>query len=272
MLRLSPPGSKDVLIKARIIPKKNSDGTVEFVGDGKKTVDAQQIRDRFNALGIVTDWARFKRIADARNDIEHHYPQLTKKALRGVITDAFLIIRSFIPEELRGNPHELLGEEIWRVMLEVSEVYTEEQAECEKLLQEVDWKSDTLRGGLLELTCEQCGSGLLRPDSPTTLYDEVNLQCRSCGVTESADSFVPRAIAVGLEYDLYYSRKDGGETPYVMCPECAADTYVMNEQRCALCGHEAEHTCIRCGHEIPGEELLSSPLCGYCDHVTHKDE
>jgi len=53
--RVSPAGSNEVLVKAKGVPKRNAQGNVEFVGDGRKTVDVQQIRERFDALGIVTD-------------------------------------------------------------------------------------------------------------------------------------------------------------------------------------------------------------------------
>jgi hypothetical protein len=59
---------------------------------------------------------------------------------------------------------------------------------------------------------------------------------------------------------------------YVACPECLAEAYVIEERRCALCEHAAEHTCARCSNEIPPEELGTSPLCGYCEHVMSKDD
>ena len=100
----------------------------------------------------------------------------------------------------------------------------------------------------------------------------VHLQCSSCGEDERPESYVPKAIASALHYEKYLTFKDGGETPFVNCPECGQETYVVGERRCALCQHEAEHTCARCGMEIPAEELLSSPLCGWCEHMMNKDD
>src|SRR5262245_27857245 len=57
--RMSPEGSNEVLVKAKIVPSLDVDGDVLFVGTGKKTADTQQIRERFDALGIETDWKRF---------------------------------------------------------------------------------------------------------------------------------------------------------------------------------------------------------------------
>lgn len=271
--RLSPPGTDEALIKAKLLPRVNAQGNVEFIGVGRKTVDVQQIRERFAALGIATDWTRFDRISEARNDTEHYYSQANKKALEGVVSDAFVVLRNFIATELKEDPLQLLGDETWQAMLEVSEVYEAERAECETSLAAVDWQSDALADGVMDLACPSCSGSLLRPDGDNKQYrDDMSLQCRICGETSDAHDFVPRAIACALGQDRYLAYKDGGETPYTNCPNCGAEAYVMNEQKCALCGESAEHTCARCGNEIPAEEMTSSPFCGWCAHMMAKDD
>jgi hypothetical protein len=272
--RESPAGSDDVLIKAKIVPSRDAHDKVVFIGSGKKTVDTQQIRERFEGLEIATDWKRLERIASARNDAEHYYTQLTQQALHGVIADAFLLIRSFVANELDDDPRELLGDDTWLGMLNVSEVYAEEQRHCRTLLDGVDWVSETLASGIPELACSSCGSNLLRPAEPvpTKYRDDMKLQCNCCGEIEYAQSFVPRVIKASLSVDAFLAVKDGGETPYVSCPECGENAYVIREERCAACGESAEHTCIRCGNDIPPEELDSSPLCGWCDHMSNRDD
>jgi hypothetical protein len=272
--RESPLGSDNVLIKAKIVPARGAQGEVIFVGGGKKTVDTQQIRERFDALGINTNWKLLERIASARNDAEHYYPQVTRRALHGVVADAFLLIRRFIADELDDDPRKLLGEATWQGMLKVSEVYAEEKRYCRELMSKVDWGSETLESGLQDLSCRACGSDLLRPIDPVpdTYADDMYLQCSCCGDLEEAQSFVSRAVKAALFADAYTAAKEGGETPYVSCPECGEEAYVMDEERCASCGGSVEHTCVRCGNDIPAEELDSSPLCGYCAHMSHKDD
>src|SRR5271168_3509241 len=58
--RESPNGSNDALLMANIIPVRDAKGNVTFVGEGRKTVDFQQIRERFSELNIHTDWKRFE--------------------------------------------------------------------------------------------------------------------------------------------------------------------------------------------------------------------
>jgi hypothetical protein len=54
--RASPRDSGDVLMMARSRPSRDASGNVIFVGVGTKTVDTQQIRERFEDLGIKADW------------------------------------------------------------------------------------------------------------------------------------------------------------------------------------------------------------------------
>src|SRR5713101_95000 len=68
--RESPKDSNDVLLMAKNLPSRDLNGKVIIVGVGKKTVDTQQIRDRFEGLEISTDWNRFDRISEVRNDVE----------------------------------------------------------------------------------------------------------------------------------------------------------------------------------------------------------
>ena len=141
--RESPHDSNGVLLTARISPFRDTSGKLIFVGEGKKTVDVQQIRQRFDALGIGTDWKRFDGVNIVRTDVEHFYPRLDQNALQGLISDSFLIVRDFIANELEDDPRELLGEQTWQTMLEVSEVHEKERQECKRLLAEVKWVSHT---------------------------------------------------------------------------------------------------------------------------------
>jgi hypothetical protein len=129
--RISPRG---VLMMATIVPARNAKGDVVFVGKGRTTANVDQIRERFDALGISTDWKRFYKINDARNDVEHLYPQMDQKALQGLISNSFLIIRDFLSNELNRNPRRMLGETTWKVMLSVSEVYEAHARECDALV------------------------------------------------------------------------------------------------------------------------------------------
>jgi hypothetical protein len=270
--RLSPADSRDALIMSKIVPERDPGGKIRFVGAGRNTVGTLEVKARFKSLSIHTDWVRFDKISRVRNEIEHFYPNLTQRALQGLIADSFLVVREFVRNELKEDPHNLLGEETWQAMLKVAEVYEAERKHCEELLNKVDWGSGALTEGLKELSCQECGSQLLQPQESAKSYQDVLLTCSSCGTAETFDSFIPRAIEAALHFEAYMAVKDGGGTPYVSCPECGLETYIVGENRCASCGESVETTCIRCGNGIPPEELDSSPLCGWCAHMSSKDD
>jgi uncharacterized protein (DUF983 family) len=268
--RMSPAGTNDVLMMARIVPSKDSSGKVIFIGECKKTADTQQIKERFETLGIKTDWKRFDRVNETRNEVEHLYPRLDQKGLEGLISNSFLLVRDFIATELHEDPLELLGEATWQSMLKVVEVYEKEKEESRKLIAEANWKFPAIQEGVLDLTCPSCGSGLLKPDENP--LNEITLQCISCGEEQSPDSYVPEALASALSGEAYIAMTDGGDPPVVRCPECGEKAFLTEEWQCTLCDAEPEGKCAMCGNSIPVEELDSSPLCGYCAYISSKDD
>ncbi|MGC2750951.1 MAG: hypothetical protein WCA40_01160, partial [Candidatus Acidiferrum sp.] len=171
---------------------------------------------------------------------------------------------------LNDDPLALLGEGIWKTMLDVAEVYEQEKKDCERLRAEAKWTSPALAGAVAGLTCLECGSDLLKavPGS----FGEITFECVACGEEESPESYVPRALAAALQGEAYIAMTDGGDPPYVNCPECGEDAYLLDEDRCALCGESVERSCRVCGNRIPVEELDSSPLCGYCQYIMNKDD
>jgi ribosomal protein L37E len=127
-----------------------------------------------------------------------------------------------------------------------------------------------LQEGVAELNCEKCGSDLLKPQGG--VGNEIILECISCGSLQGPDEYASRAIHSALSGEAYRTAKDGGESPYAICPECGQEAYVMDEDQCAACGESVQRECSRCGEAIPAEELDSSPFCGYCAHMISKND
>ena len=270
--RKSPPESKEVLIKAQTKFQRDSSGKVVAVGTGRKTVNVHQIRERFSDLGITTDWQKLEKISSVRNDVEHYYPTINATTLNGVIANAFVLLRDFIDRELREDPRGLLGETTWDDMLQIAEVYQAERKACEKAIELIDWNSPVLSEAVKNLYCAECGADLLIATPVNSPRDEVSLKCRACGNEENAEKLIPRAIEEELSWDMYLSFTDGNELPYVSCPECSREAYIISEEKCANCDYEATHICIRCGENIPPEELDSEPYCSWCTHMRNKND
>jgi DNA-directed RNA polymerase subunit M/transcription elongation factor TFIIS len=267
--QLSPPGSDDVLVKAKNKFQKGASGAIISVGAGKKTADVAQIRERFTALGIKTHWDRFDKVNELRNDVEHYFTIVNRGSMEAMISNTFIIIRDFIHHELGEDPKELLGDDAWSKLLSVSEVVEKEHEVCQKALTDIDWDSPALAEAILHLGCAECGSPLLLPVKDG---HETNLQCRSCGEEESFEKYAGRAISGYFAKDNFRSLKDGGDPVSITCPHCSEEGYIVEENRCVICGESCETTCSVCGNRIPVEELNDGSLCGYCDHMLSKDD
>ncbi len=272
LLRRCPPHSNEVLVKAKTKPVAGPGGALTFVGSGRVTVNAQQIRERFTDLGISVEWGSFQAIAEARNEVEHYFTSVSAESLRGVVARAFVIARDFMIGELGESPLELLGQATWSQMLQASELYEAEKRACDEIWQKVDWPSAVLLDGVRQLRCEECSSDLLVPIDAIDDVASAVLVCRTCGATVDSDQFVPQAVAEALDYEAYLAAKDGGDDPYATCPECGLEAYVMSEGACASCGESFDEDCARCGNSIPISEFESAPLCSYCAYVMSKDD
>lgn len=266
---LSPKGSEDSLIKKQVIPKRNGQGEIVWVGSGKRTVDVSEIQERFKSLGITTNWERLNKITALRNDIEHHYTTSARDAIRGMISDCFVIVRDFIANELGRDPMVELGPEAWASLVSVSEVIEKERGFCKIQMEKVDWRSSELEEAIPKIECQKCGSPLL---SPVGEDRESGIKCRSCGAEEDFESATERALAESLGWKNHFAIKDGGEEVLVTCPFCYQDTYIVEERACAVCGETCADTCDLCGNSIPTCEYSDGRLCGYCDHLLSKDD
>lgn len=268
---LSSPESDEALIKQRVLPVLDGNGEVQWKGKGKKTVDVQNIRERFESLHIDVDWSRIDKINNFRNDIEHYYTALKHDAIRSLVSDSFLVINDFIRKHLNQDPKSLLGDKAWAVLIEVNEVYEKEKAECCASLEKLAFLSDEILNAFEQYSCEECGAGLIMPSIHGGDATESDYECKSCGKTLPYEDILKLAVSDYFSADVYLSYTDGGDVPITDCPECDG-IYLYNEGVCSSCGHQAVHECLRCGSTIIPEELSSAPYCGYCDHVMSKDD
>jgi hypothetical protein len=268
---LSPSDSDEALIKQRVLPVLDDDNLI-WKGKGKKTVDVQNIKDRFKSLNIEVDWKRIDKVNNFRNDIEHYYSNLNHEAIRSLISDSFIIINDFIRNHLDKDPKELLGDEAWFVLIEINEVYEREKSECVAAIEKLKFFNDVIMDAFEGYSCDECGSALIAPtnnDGGEALKS--SFVCKSCSKTLPYEDIVILAVANYYSHEVYLSHTDGGDTPITECPECDG-IYLFTEGICSSCAHNAEHECQQCGSAIIPEELFAEPFCGYCAHVMSKDD
>lgn len=267
---LSPGDSDEALIKQRVLPEIDATGAVHWIGKGKKTVDVQNIKERFESLGISVEWKRLERINKYRNDIEHYYSTMNNESVQQLISDSFIIIRNFIVDELGEDPRGLLGEDYWKILVDVNEVYEKEKQECDLSLEKLDYFNDVILSAIQVYRCNECGSGLLESTSGEGQALGASFKCRSCETERHYEDIVNDAINEFYADDMYLSHKEGGDTPVIDCPLCFDGSYLFHEGICALCGDTATHECSRCGAGIPPEEISDDNVCGYCAHMIAK--
>jgi len=269
LCELSPAGSDEALIKQRVLPEIDATGAVNWIGKGKKTVDVQNIKDRFESLNISVDWKRLERINKYRNDIEHYYSTLNNESVQQLISDSFLIIRDFIADELEEDPKSLLGEEYWKILVDVNEVYAKEKQECDSSLEKLEYFSNEILYALQAYRCDECGSGLIETEYSDKAI-EASFKCRACEKESHYEEVVNDAVNEFYADDAYSAHKDGDDTPVVDCPLCFDGVYIFLEGVCVSCGDSATHECVRCGCNIPPEEISDDNVCGYCSHMWAK--
>lgn len=83
--QLSPPDSKEVLLMQQIRIQR-SEKSLMFIGTGSKTVDVQQIRERFSDLQVSTNWRLVDAIVRARNDVEHKATSMSPRNFEATYT------------------------------------------------------------------------------------------------------------------------------------------------------------------------------------------
>jgi hypothetical protein len=272
--QLSPPDSDEVLIKERIQPEMDGAGKVLFKGKGKKTVDVQQIEERFKSLKVNADLTSLQKVVNLRNNIEHYQTTEPAGTIKVLVASSFLIIRDFVSQELGYEPVVLLGAETWNVMLSVAEVYEKELEECETAIEDIDWDSEALSGMSTHLSCPQCQSELVKPiDVDVKAVQDLEFSCKSCGHEAELAEMVEAALEEHFSVEMYMSVKDGGDRPLGTCWECGRETFVIQEDMCAACGVTLEyHRCAVCHTALGPEDQEYGGVCGYHHHQLSKDD
>lgn len=269
--QMSPDGSDEILIKTKIIPQINIEtDVVSWKGVGKKTVDVQEIKDRFKALNISINQDYLNSLQKIRNDVEHYYIQKSESQIKEAITKAFHLIIKFCPY-IETEPVELLGQECWKVMLNISNIYAQERKECLDNLKAAFWRYSQVKSAIDKLRCPKCDSELIKVVDDNTVEDP-DFLCRGCGEESSYLEVIGSSITDALYGNSHYNIAQGGGEPETgICPECGNGSFSFDEGLCLACHYELEYiTCIYCEEELSLDEQELDGLCSYCSYKKDK--
>lgn len=271
---LSPPDSDDVLLKERLRPSRCPDGSITFVGAGRKTVDVQQIKDRFNSLHVEADWSRFDELVRLRNDLEHYYTTASSATVQGALADAFVVLQAFITTQLNYEPLVLLGEKTWQTLLDISGVYEGQLQVCRAELSKIEWPAPVYDTVAEELRCIHCHSALVKAIDPA-VSNLLSLEflCTACGKVSSFEDSIGDAIAEAFAADTYIAMTDGGDPPLDFCHECGEVTFYVESGFCLLCQAELSFLeCAVCGAALGPDDQDNGGLCSYHKWQADKDD
>lgn len=283
LVRLSPEYDPELLIKKLLVPQKNKAGDIVFIGKGKKTVDLNDIKTRFENLGVKVDWRRLEEISRLRNDLEHYYTDKSPSLVREILAKSFLIIRDFLTNELGESPVSVIDRDLWPILLGIEEVFSAEQEACKESFEKFHWKYETINQAIRHAKCYFCESSLVQlvqhgpyKDTPAgrPFFSEcfTKMRCNSCG--EDIDylpDFFEKCIEEFFYADLYLAATKGGMPPVDDCPECDKNTFVFEEDCCVVCDYKPEHAnCARCYNHISLDEQDLNGLCSYCANLAEK--
>ena len=269
---LSPPGSDDVLIKQVIQPALHPDGTLYFGGSSSKTVDVQQIRQRFDSLGVKVDWKRFEAVTSARNNAEHFCVTLSAVRVKEILADAMHIMHAFIRDELRREPVELLGSATWGALLSLADINAREQDSCAQARAEINWGNPLTRSVSANLRCTKCESQLLTPsDTSDDDVHRIRFLCVACGTADIPyQDMIEAAARKHFFADLYIAHTRGGELPLIECSSCRREAFALEQVLCLACGNQlASVQCQGCGEYFYEAETNEDELCELCESIAH---
>ncbi|MCO7572023.1 hypothetical protein NJH78_18725 [Pseudomonas chlororaphis] len=273
---LSPPDSKEALLKQHVTPALDADGNPVWVGKGGQTVDVRTIQERLENLGVTCiDWSLLKKLTAMRNEVEHYYSKLPASGLAEAMAASFHLIQQFVPGHLGFTPIEFLGEELWKFLTAQEAFYKRELEICQKANKQVTWGHALLESAVDLLQCPVCKSALIKPLSLLESACDIIFVC-TCSARNASYAEAAETIATIHHFaDLYYAATKGGESPLEHCTSCGHFSYLTEEFECMLCLDDSPGpACTECGRtlesEIDRDDDLTR-LCGMCRYAIEAD-
>lgn len=267
LARLSPPGTNEALIKSKIRLAKQADGSLKVVGLGKKTVTAEQIKERFKDLGISFDWSPLASLQEIRNNVEHYYFRGSRQHVLEAMHDAHSLVHGLVTGVLREDPLQLLEARCWDVLLTQSNIFESEARVCRESMRDVEWSTARAGEAAEYLRCPTCSTRLVRQaGGPARDQMQLVLQCAACGETFDYKESLVATLNWMFYAETHFGVLDGQGAPLEICPDCHESTYIIEDKQCAFCAYSMpeDAACAICHQLLSVAEYGANPiLCEY---------
>ena len=265
----SPEGSEGSLIYKDLVPEMQGDGSVLMKPKKahRNTIDRRQIEERFKSLGLDLDWPRLTQLANVRNDAEHLFLKATPVVAKEALASTLPLVQTLLAEHLEEDPPTLLDEDVWQTLLQNSEVFEAQAAQCRKSFDNVNWGADILPDAMRFLRCPHCKSSLVRCVETNKMeFDYLQMDCAECNEEIHHEEAFIQALSELVESQSYMAAKNGEMPAVTTCPECDRESWSRYDSKCVFCS-EGMQTCNLCEAECDPEDY--NPLDGYCSSCSY---
>lgn len=266
-----------IVLAARHKLVPDGSGNVQIEARGHATIDVVDLEQRFADFGInwVTGDAKsaFALLRRMRNSVEHFSHSHSQKDIKKAVGACYPIVAEFF-DLLGKNPADHLGAS-WTYMAEQEQLYLKLVKECLASLSKLPWASYLTTDEPAAYTA--CGLSLLKQSDPENADPQmIDALCRGCGAAYGTEDFVELLVSHTFYADAYLAMTQGGEPPWVECPKCERETFVLaiEEPTCFLCGYDPKEECRVCGQLLtPGVEAdIGGDLCQNCWEETFMNQ
>ena len=267
--RLSP--DDEILVWKRHQPAIDDDGNVVWKHVGRTTVDVQEIQERMNACGVICEFKLLRKIANVRNDVEHHFVEDHEK-VRGAFVNGLRFLSDFMHKHLGVDPRDAIGEAEWQILIEQKAIEDELLDVCRSTTKSLTW-DPFLEQIVVSSGCPECSSVLIRQaESTNTDPFLATWSCQACGHSGDHPQWVTALLSERYAAESFLAAKDGDIDPVASCPECGEEAFVRSEGACLACGLEPDDPgeCLVCGDSLTLEDYGES-VCSYHRYVADRE-
>lgn len=271
LVRAAPEADPMEIIASKFVPVPNEDGGVDHEPKGYRTIDLDELRQRFKQFNLAWPSGDIKSLQKLRNELEHFHSSAPTETIRQAIAGCFPLVEGFF-KFLGESPAETL-ESAWEVMLAEEAFFKKQKSDCDQSYSKLPWGESLSNTDML--SCSDCGSSLIfqtdpENDDPSAIAGK----CLACGSEYEAEQTVRMIVEAEHGVDDYILVKDGGEPTIHDCPECHQPTYVWDGETnvCYYCDEAVSGECSFCGDSlsVTNQSVDNGALCDYCAYRMDK--
>lgn len=263
------------ILKNKVLPIVKK-GKILWIGDerDKRTIDYQDIKERFNSLGLEAPWQSIESLRKYRNNIEHYFnvEEKTIETVKQYVVSCFSAACDYLIEQLKVSPRKCFSENAWNVFISTNDLIKKELKERDSEYDELIWFDDEIKEQVKQFTCPECGGSLLFVDKKGR-GRKAHLSTFICG--NCREKFSYKSVIIDIVGILYGGDVFIGEHTFrfiTQCSKCGQNTYDAVMDLCFLCGNNNPLQCNCCGKRIELPEVYDYSQNGICNDCLLKSK